>query len=283
MKGWLKAILFFIAWILTQVIITSPLIIALGTDGESLNKISAPDRTTIQILTAILQLIGTGFIVYIFLKYIDKTPFKNLGLSLQGKGKHLGLGLLLGIGLISVGMLALTMAGMITLSYSNPNTLALATSSILFAIVAVNEEIMARGYLLRVLMESCNKYWALIISAVVFAILHGLNPNVSWVALLNLFLAGCLLGVYYIHYNNLWFSIGLHFTWNYFQGPIWGSNVCGTTTESLFTQQLSGNDLITGGAFGFEASLMCSALIIISIIMVEVWAKKANPLAQQAE
>jgi len=277
MKGWLKALLFFFAWLLAQIIFTSPLMLALGIDGKSINSVDAPNSALILLIAATLQLVGTGIAVYLFLKHIDKAPFKVLGLSWKGNGQNLAWGLLLGAGLISVGTLALMAAGMVTLNFSQFSLLSIFISIILFAIVAVNEEVMARGYLLRVLMESANKYWALIISALIFAFLHGMNPNISWVALLNLFLAGVLLGIYYIHYKNLWFSIGIHFTWNFFQGPIWGSNVSGTTTESLFSQQLSGNDLITGGAFGFEGSLMCSVLTILSIVAVEVWARRNKP------
>jgi hypothetical protein len=109
-----------------------------------------------------------------------------------------------------------------------------------------------------------------------------MNPNFSWVAMANLFLAGYLLGVYYIHYKNLWFSIGMHFTWNFVQGPIWGSNVSGTSSEAVFTQQLSGNELINGGAFGFEASLVCAILMIVAIVGVELWARRASSSTLQA-
>ena len=283
MKGWIKALLFFLAWLFAQIIITSPLMMALGRDGETINSLSATNRATIQLITGILQLVATGFVINLFLKFIDKAHYSVLGFSIKGKEKHLFAGLLLGAGLISIGTLALMAAGMITLNISNPNLMGFFASLILFAIVAVNEEVMARGYLLRVLMESGNKYWALVFSALIFAFLHGLNPNISWIAVLNLFLAGCLLGVYYIHYKNLWFSIGIHFTWNFFQGPIWGSNVSGTTNESLFSQQLSGNELITGGAFGFEASLMCTVLVIFAIAGVELWTRKNGSLSQNSQ
>ncbi|SDC03851.1 CPBP family intramembrane glutamic endopeptidase [Williamwhitmania taraxaci] len=276
MKGWLKALLFFFTWLLAQIAITSPIMLVLGTTGETINNVSTQDRAIIQLITGILQLLGSAVVIYLFLKYIDKAPFKTLGFSSKGKARHLIAGLLLGTGLISIGILVLMAAGMITLTVTNPNLVWIFASMILFVIVAVNEEAMTRGYLLRVLMESGNKYWALIISALIFALLHGLNPNISLTALINLFLAGVLLGVYYIHYKNLWFSIGLHFTWNFFQGPIWGSNVSGTTGESLFSQQLSGNELITGGAFGFEASLMCTILVVLAIIAVDLWARRSQ-------
>ena len=67
MKGWLKALLFFFAWLFAQIIITTPLMAVLGSDGETINNISAPNRATIQLITGILQLLGTGFVIYLFL------------------------------------------------------------------------------------------------------------------------------------------------------------------------------------------------------------------------
>lgn len=276
MKGWLKALLFFLAWILTQAIIMTPIALIFGMNGEGFGEVTGQSRTLLLLLTSLLQLGATGLVIYIFLKFIEKVPFSSLGFSIKGKSKHLLFGMLLGAGLISIGILSLTAFGLVKLDLGPLNIFAITTSIVLFAIVAVNEEVMARGYLLRVLMESSGKYWALAISAIIFALLHGMNPNLSWIAMLNLFLAGCLLGLYYIHYKNLWFSIGLHFTWNYFQGPIWGSNVSGTTSESLFSQQLSGNEMITGGAFGFEASLVCTVFMMVALVAVELWARKAN-------
>lgn len=276
MKGWLKALLFILAWLLALVIVTTPFALAFGINGDGFGTGTNQSRTFLLLLASLLQLAATFLVIYLFLKFIEKAPVSSLGFSIKGKSKHLLYGMLLGAGLISVGILSLTAFGLIKLNLGSLNIFAITTSLVLFAIVAVNEEVMARGYLLRVIMESCGKYYALAISALIFALLHGMNPNLSWIAMLNLFLAGCLLGLYYIHFKNLWFSIGLHFTWNYFQGPIWGSNVSGTANESLFTQQLSGNEIITGGAFGFEASLVCTVLILFALVAVELWARRAN-------
>jgi len=78
------------------------------------------------------------------------------------------------------------------------------------------------------------------------------------------------LGIYYIHKQNLWFPIGIHFTWNLFQGAVLGFEVSGTKTVSMITQNIQGNELITGGEFGFEASLLATILMIVSIIVIHL-------------
>ena len=100
-------------------------------------------------------------------------------------------------------------------------------------------------------------------------IMHIGNPNMSAVPLFNLFLAGLLLGVYCIHKNNLWFPIGAHITWNYFQGPVLGFEVSGNDVDSIFIQSLDGSELITGGEFGFEGSIILTTFMIIGIIYLD--------------
>ena len=127
-----------------------------------------------------------------------------------------------------------------------------------------------RGYILKNLCESFNKYIALIFSSMVFMLMHIGNPNISVLSVINLFLAGIFLGIYCIHKNNLWFPIGAHFTWNYFQGPIFGFEVSGNKVKSLFNQNLIGSDIITGGEFGFEGSILLTFLMIIGIIYLDI-------------
>ena len=60
-------------------------------------------------------------------------------------------------------------------------------SVLLFAIVAIVEEVLLRGYVLRNFMQSFNKYIALVLSSLLFAVMHLANPNMDWFSFLNLF------------------------------------------------------------------------------------------------
>ena len=140
---------------------------------------------------------------------------------------------------------------------------------LLFVVVSFHEEIMMRGYVLNNLMQSMNRYAALSISSVIFMSIHLLNPNVNFLSVVNLFLAGIVLGIYYIHKPNLWLPIGMHLTWNFFQGPIFGFEVSGIETKSIINQSVRGNEIITGGAFGFEGSILATILIITIIVYLD--------------
>ena len=119
-------------------------------------------------------------------------------------------------------------------------------------------------------MASMNKYWALVASALLFSAMHLGNDNTSLLSTANIFLARIMLGIYTIHKGNLWFPIAMHFTWNFFQGPILGFEVSGTKMESVVNQKVSGNPLITGGEFGFEGSLLLTIMMIASTIYIHI-------------
>jgi membrane protease YdiL (CAAX protease family) len=169
---------------------------------------------------------------------------------------------------VTTGFLILLLGGYLSLDNVHLDLSNLIISITLFIIVALNEEIMIRGYVLGNLSESYNRYSALLISAAIFMLLHLANAHLSPIALLNLFLAGVLLGVYYIFQRNLWFSIGLHFTWNFFQGPVYGFEVSGLKTDRIFHSSVKGSALITGGDFGFEGSLLATVIILLMIYFI---------------
>ena len=109
-----------------------------------------------------------------------------------------------------------------------------------------------------------NKWVALLISALIFALFHYSNPGVNALASVNVFIAGLMLGVNYIYSRNLWFGIFLHFSWNFYQGPVLGYKVSGKSFYSLLQQDLSGNPIVTGGAFGIEGSVLAGILCMIT-------------------
>jgi membrane protease YdiL (CAAX protease family) len=127
---------------------------------------------------------------------------------------------------------------------------------------------MIRGYILSNLSESMNKYIALIVSSLLFGVMHLANANVTTLSFLNIVLAGIMLGIYYVHRKNLWLPISLHFSWNFFQGAIFGFEVSGVDVTGAITQNIQGPDLITGGTFGFEGSVIATLLMLIAIVLL---------------
>jgi len=117
--------------------------------------------------------------------------------------------------------------------------------------------------------------WA--ISSVVFGLLHGSNPNASWISTVNIIIAGIFLGLGMVLTGNLSISIGLHITWNFFQGNVFGFPVSGTRTgATLIATELVGPEWLTGGAFGPEAGVLGLAAMLIGSLLMVFWIRRSR-------
>lgn len=207
-----------------------------------------------QLIISFFGLLGTFLLLWIFMKYIDREKFIDLGFQVKNRFIDFIVGT--GVGLFTMILGFVLLIGIEEISYSrfifNPDELFI--SLLLFLIVAVVEEALFRGYVLKNLMLSGNKYIALIISSILFSLMHGFNPNMSLFSFFGLFCAGLILGITYIYTKNLWYPIGLHFGWNFFQTHL-GFNVSGQDFYSLIEFNYTTGNLFNGGEFGFEGSI----------------------------
>lgn len=276
-SGWLRATLFFVVSLITsQIFAGIGLVVVLLATGFDLNALSNQEEITNAVKGVnfllplkIIEFLSVMLCVWLFVRFIDRKPLEAIGLKIQGYEKDLQLGLVLGAGLIAIGFLILFILGDLSVDGFSFPVGTIILYLLLFLVVSLHEEVMMRGYVLNNLMQSMNRYVALSISSVIFMSIHLLNPNISFLSVINLFLAGVVLGIYYIHKPNLWLPIGMHLTWNFFQGPIFGFEVSGIETKSIINQSIKGNEIITGGAFGYEGSILATISIIIMIIYLD--------------
>lgn len=215
-------------------------------------------------------------IVYIFRIFIDKETINSLGFSLVNSPKDIAAGFIVALTLIGGGSLILSSLGYIEFSNIQLDFRSLLLSFFLFILVSLIEETLMRGYILNNLLTSMNKYLALIVSAVIFTLFHSLNFNLPLIGIINIFIAGILLGSAYIFTKNLWFAISLHLFWNFLQGPVFGYSVSGQKIDSLLTIKTIGNESINGGEFGFEGSIICTIMTIVSILMIMIYYNKTT-------
>lgn len=233
-------------------------------------------------LSVIVNMLITFALVGLFRKFIDRRTFSSLGFSLNNSGMHAGTGFFLGIFLMSTGACILYFSRHLQWTGISFNGRDLFLGFGLMVIVAFYEEVLVRGYILNNLMDSLGKWPALIIAALVFALLHTANPDFSLPGAVNVFLAGLLLGINYIYTKNLWYAILLHFSWNFFQGPVLGFEVSGVQLQSLLQHDLQGTELITGGKFGFEGSVVATLLLALATgAMAWIYSRKFAPIAAE--
>lgn len=238
--------------------------------GTEFGNLEYVETSTEQLIIRFFDLIGTFFIIWLFMKFVDKEQFIELGFQIKNRLKDFIVGLLIGLLIMTIGYFLLIYFKEIFFLKVNFKLEELINSILLFTIVAIVEETLVRGYILKNLMSSFNKYTALILSSILFSVMHGLNPNISLFSLFNLFLAGIFLGLSYIYTKNLWFPIALHLSWNLFQ-TLLGFNVSGLDTYSIIEFKIYESNFLNGGAFGFEGSYLSIIAEIITIIGIGIY------------
>lgn len=209
------------------------------------------------------------FCIVFFRRIVDRRSLVSLGLSLRKQSRAILTGLVLGAALITAGVGSLSLFGGFSLARLELIFWPIVGYGTVFFFAAFLEEFLVRGYILTNLMEATNSYVALLLSSGVFALFHLLNPHMAAMPLLNLVLAGVLLGIYPMHRRNLWFSVSLHWSWNFFQGPIWGLGVSGLSIPSLVVSEVRGPAWLTGGSFGLEGSLIATVLTGVAAIFID--------------
>jgi hypothetical protein len=147
----------------------------------------------------------------------------------------------------------------------------------LFLVSGVSEELVARGYLLTnvaegllgPLPERAAVAVAVVVSSSLFGLAHAANPNATVLSTLAIGVAGVLLAAGYLLTDELAIPIGLHVTWNLFQGTVYGFGVSGFDFGvSVVDTVETGPDLATGGTFGPEAGLLGLAAEAVGVLAI---------------
>jgi membrane protease YdiL (CAAX protease family) len=176
--------------------------------------------------------------------------------------RELGIGLGLGALLfsVSIGILAAVGAYEVTGNNGWRTMLAILPACILSGVL---EEVVIRGVVFRILEQWLGSWIALGISAVIFGVLHLLNPGATLLNAAAISIeAGVLLAAAYMLTRRLWLCIGIHIAWNFTQGGIFSIAVSGNSTKGLLQARMVGPDWLTGGIFGAEASVVALAVCL---------------------
>jgi membrane protease YdiL (CAAX protease family) len=190
-------------------------------------------------------------------------------------GIEFAAGLALGMSLFATVMLVLWIAGVYRLTGWG-GVAPLAAGFLTALLAAVVEEIIFRGFIFRLLEKLTGMWGALALTSILFGAAHAANKGATVGSSVAIALeAGVLLGAAYALTGRLWLPIGLHLGWNFAEGSIFGMAVSGGTQKgSLITGELHGSNLLTGGVFGPEASILAVVVCLIAAFVL-LW-KKAH-------
>ncbi|CEP81244.1 type II CAAX endopeptidase family protein [Paraclostridium sordellii] len=258
-------------------LITLPLIVIMG-----IIPYFESNQNLIILLSSLISFIGISLLVFFRVKKIEKRKISSIGFEKSGFFKKYLLGFVIGLILMSIVVLILYLFGFVDIN-KNPSQpvgiFAISNVSIIligWIIQGGTEEILTRGWLMNVLSARYNVHIGLFISSVFFGALHLLNPNVNYIAILNIILVGYLFGLYVLKTNDLWGACGIHSAWNFAQGNLFGFEVSGINVSigSLLDLNLKGNPFISGGNFGPEAGLCSTVVLLLGIILIFYLDKK---------
>ena len=145
----------------------------------------------------------------------------------------------------------------------------LATGLGLATMSGVLEELLFRGILFRLSSRIVGTWGALLFTSAIFGLAHLGNKGATLSSGVAIMLeAGVLLGAAYVVTQRLWFPIGLHIAWNFTEGSVFGMQVSGNSTSlGLVRGSLTGSNLLTGGAFGPESSIV-AVLVCLAVAIV---------------
>lgn len=258
-------VLFYVIGTLITMFLCVPLFLIQKALGIEMQEGSLPSL----FLERLLMLVGYLSAAVLVLRW-RKLPLSLLGMSLKGRGKDLLAGFGVAVLLYAVGFGASLLMGTVEIASVQWVPCDLLGTLLFFLLVAVTEEVMLRGFVLgRMLSAGMNRFVALFLSSALFSAMHLFNPNFALLPFVNILLAGCLLGASFLYTRNLCFPVVLHWFWNWLQGPVLGYEVSGMDSgETLLTLRLTGSDLLTGGSFGFEGSLLCTVLLVVGTLAI---------------
>lgn len=257
--------------------------------------LSTAGPITRQIAAFVLQLmmpVAVFVTVWLAGRHLDRRHFADFGLHFNDKWwGDLGFGLFLGALLMTLIFLVERALGWVDVTgyfVARQGGLSFFPGLILPLItyigVGISEELWNRGYILTNLAEGFQGKrfgptaaigLAAVLQGIFFALLHANNPHADWVSTLGIALISLLFGLSYILTGELALPIGLHITWNFFQGNVFGFPVSGTgfSVGTFIATEQSGPALWTGGPFGPEAGLMGVAALIVGSLLILLWVR----------
>ena len=217
-------------------------------------------------------LLSAGFANWLSLRIFENRSLPAVGLPLnRGAADNLGFGLLGGIGSACLVLAPPLLVGAahLTRGPEHPSAGALPFVTLLLIAGAVGEEMLFRGYGFQVLLAAFGPYATILPVSILFALLHGGNPNATWFGLANTAGFGMLFGYAFLRSRDLWLPIGLHFGWNVTL-PLFGVNLSGLTMRVTGHEMAwTAVKLWSGGDYGPEASILTSAVLLL--LFVYVW------------
>jgi membrane protease YdiL (CAAX protease family) len=249
-------------------LIGAPVFLMMGINNGFMQRFA--DRPLLAIAITVAMALLAMAVYAGFAWFVERREVTEL--SPTGMGRDWATGAVIGAALYIACVVILMLVGVYKIEGMNPwsfviPAVAMALSSGMF------EELLFRGVLFRSVEDLFGSWISLAVSSFVFGFVHLLNPAGTILGALYISVeAGLLLAAAYMLTRRLWMSIGFHMAWNYTQSAIFSGVVSGGRADpGLIRSNIRGPDILTGGSFGLESSviafMLCTATGIVLLIM----------------
>ncbi len=221
----------------------------------------------------IVILASSGFFILagiIYCTKIEKRSAFSMGFNKRGVMPEYLLGMLIGALMISIPAVVCVLTGAATLTFnSNVAPLIIILFFLAFVLQGMGEEVLLRGYLMTTLSRRTNTWVAIIISSLMFSIMHVGNAGFSIIPFINITLFGIFAAVYMLKRGSIWGVSAIHTVWNFMQGNVFGFSVSGNPAmPTVFSCKLGEfGEILSGGAFGIEGGLGATVVLLIALVV----------------
>jgi membrane protease YdiL (CAAX protease family) len=218
-----------------------------------------------------LSLVAAHWIV---LRWIERRGWDYVALGRSAARPRLLIGgLALGALAIGIPSLLLLATGQLAIKPA-PDGSSTAIAAISLANLlpaAFGEEMLMRGYIFSALRDGIGWRWTLILTSIVFGLLHIPNPGSDAQSILLVILAGFFLGSILLATRSLYAAGMVHFGWNWAMAAGMHTPVSGIRVRTPdYSVVDNGPDWLTGGRWGPEGGFP-SALAMFVVMIYIYW------------
>jgi CAAX protease family protein len=217
------------------------------------------------------------FLIFLWVRFFEGRQIFTLGFTKKEAIKRylsgFGIGLLMNT--IVVGIMDIL--GNIEIAEESSSIIGLNAIGIViiflfgFIVQGAAEEILSRGWMLQVIGSRYKPWIGVVISTIFFAFAHLGNSGVNPASVINLILVALILVLFVMNEGSLWFACAWHSSWNWVLGNVYGLSVSGSGEKvSIFDLNTTGNELISGGGFGPEGSLVTTFVLLVGIFWLVI-------------
>lgn len=225
----------------------------------------------------LFALFGTViFLIFLWVRFFEGRSFRSIGFTKENALKKYLFGFFLGflMNTIVVGIMASlgSIESNQANTYVNINVLGSVVVFLFgFVIQGSGEEIIFRGWMFQVIGARYKPWLGVLITTILFSLLHLNNTGANLFSIINLMLVSILLILFVIKDGSIWAACAWHTAWNWTLGNVYGLSVSGKSQkDSILALSTTGNELISGGQFGPEASVIVTVVLLVAISILIV-------------